>query len=197
MSALFNKKRKVLNFSGEFEALIGKPEMKGSWLISGHSGNGKTAFALKLGKYFAKLGLKVNYNSLEEGDSQSFEMACRRECMNEVSAKFHLIQDETKEMLERIRAKRSADVWIIDSIQFLGLSYAEYKDLLKEFPDKLFILISHAEGKKPKGRVAQAIEYDAFVKIWVANYIATAKSRYGGKEAYVIWEERAKELGEI
>lgn len=196
MSALYKKSRKLLPFTAEWLAFIGKPELKGSWLISGHSGNGKTSFALKLAKYLTSFNLKVYYNSLEEGDSQSFEMACRRENMEQVAKRFHLIQDDKATLMERL-SNRSADVIFIDSLQYLGLSYAEYKAMIAKFPKKLFVLVSHAEGKKPKGRVAQAIEFDAFVKIWVQNYVAVAKTRYGGVEPYIIWRERAIELGEI
>jgi hypothetical protein len=73
------------------------------------------------------------------------------------------------------------------------MTYNDYKTLRSLFPQKLFILISHAEGKNPAGRVAKSIKYDAFVKIWVEGYRAFAVSRYGGGEPYTIWDEGADE----
>ena len=42
---------KVLPFEGEWKDAIGCPELTGSWIVWGNSGNGKTRFALQLCKY--------------------------------------------------------------------------------------------------------------------------------------------------
>ena len=59
------------------------------------------------------------------------------------------------------------------------------------FPTKLFIWISHAEGKKPLGTLAAYVEYHADVKIRVEGFKAIIKSRYEGNEDFVINQERA------
>lgn len=46
------------------------------------------------------------------------------------------------------------------------------------FPRKLFIFISHADGKNPKGGVADSIRYDCSCKIYVEGFRAVAASRY-------------------
>ena len=53
---LLGKSFDVLDFDGAWLGLIGKPEVKGSWIIWGQSGNGKTRFALQLAKYLARFG---------------------------------------------------------------------------------------------------------------------------------------------
>jgi hypothetical protein len=72
------------------------------------------------------------------------------------------------------------------------MNYSDYKKLRDNFRGKLFILVSHAEGKLPEGRVAKNIRFDAMVKIWVEGYMAWPVSRYGGGEPYIIWEEGAE-----
>jgi hypothetical protein len=47
------------------------------------------------------------------------------------------------------------------------MTYRDYIQLKEEFPDKLFVFISHARGKNPKGDAATSVMYDADLKIWV------------------------------
>ena len=183
---------KGLEFEGEWLDAIGKPEVTGTWLIWGNSGNGKTRFALQLAKYLATFGKRVAYDSLEEGVSLSLRTAIAETSMQEVSRRFILLDKEpVSELIERLSMRRSPDVVFIDSIQYTGMNYTDYKKLRDKFRHKLFILISHAEGKLPEGRVAKNIRFDAFVKIWVEGYRAFPVSRYGGGEPYTIWEEGA------
>lgn len=184
----------VLPFEGEWKGLIGKPELTGSWLIWGDSGNGKTRFALQLCKYLAQFA-RVAYNSLEEGASASMKKAFKEVGMSEVKRKVILLAKEPiSELKIRLRKRRSPDVVVIDSVQYSGMNYRDYINLIDEFQNKLFILISHADGKNPAGRTAKSIRYDAFVKIRVECYRATAISRYGGGKHYDVWPEMAKRL---
>lgn len=193
MAQLMNTNLKGLPFEGQWLKTIGKPEITGSWLTWGNAGNGKTRFALQLSKYLTSFGKLVAYDSLEEGVSLSLRNACSECGMHEVSRRFLLLDKEPiPYLIERLKHRRSPDVIVIDSIQYTGLNYIEYKKLRDLFRYKLFILISHADGKLPEGRVAKAIRFDAFVKIWIEGYKAFPVSRYGGGEPYVIWGEGAE-----
>jgi len=180
-----------LPFEGEWRALVGEPEISGSWLIWGNSGNGKTRFALQLCKYLAQF-CRVAYNSLEEGASKSMKKAFKEVGMSEVKRRVILLDNEPiEELKERLRKRRSPDVVVIDSVQYSGMNYKDYTALRRDFTNKLFILISHADGKNPAGRTAKSIRYDAFVKVWVEGHRAFALSRYGGGEHYDVWPEAA------
>lgn len=188
---LMSQKVNELDFKGDWLKSLGKPEITGSWLIWGNSTNGKTRFALQLCKYLASF-CRVAYNSLEEGDSKSMRDAIKEVGMNDVKGNFLLLdQEPVEELKARLRRRKSPDVVFIDSWQYTGLNYAEYKKLRSEFKHKLFILISHAEGKNPEGRTAKSIRYDSFVKIWIEGYKAFPASRYGGNEPYTIWDQGA------
>jgi len=192
MQQLYNTKIRSLDFAGSWFDAIGSPEPSGSWIIWGNPGNGKTRFALQLSKYLASLGLKVAYNSLEEGVSKSLRSAITDCNMQEVSRRFILLDKEPMiELMDRLGRKKSPNVIVIDSVQYTGLTYFDYKVLKEKFRSKHFILVSHAEGSHPAGRVARSIRYDANVKIWVEGYTAYPVSRYGGGEPYVIWDEGA------
>ncbi len=188
----FKTKIRTLDFDGNWLSAVGSPEASGVWIIWGNSGNGKTRFALQLAKYLAGMGCRVAYNSLEEGVSESFRLAMLDCNILEVSRRFVLLDKEPiADLISRLSKKKSPDVIIIDSIQYTGLTYNEYKNLKETFRGKMFILISHAEGSHPAGRVARSIRFDANVKIWVDGYTAYPKSRYGGGEPFVIWKEGA------
>lgn len=192
MHQLFTTKIRSLEFSGSWLDAIGSPEPSGTFLIWGNPKNGKTRFALQLAKYLATLGLRVAYDSLEEGVSKSMRDAIMDCNLQEVSRRFVLLDKEpVMDLLDRLARKKSPDVVVIDSIQYSGLSYASYKAMKDHFRRKLFILVSHAEGIKPAGRVASAIRYDANVAIWVEGYTAYAAGRYGGGEPLTIWPEGA------
>lgn len=180
---------KTLPFTDKWLRSVGCPELTGSWIIYGLSANGKTRFALQLARYLAEF-TKVAYNSLEEGLSKSMQEAIIDVGMENVKKNFLLLDKEPiEELKERLRRRKSPDVIFIDSIQYTGMSYADYKALRDEFRTKLFVFISHADGKEPKGNVAKSVKYDAFVKIQVAGYKASPQSRYGGGEPFVIWQK--------
>lgn len=182
----------VVEFDGAWKEAIGDPELKGSWIIWGNSGNGKTSFALQLAMYFTKF-CKVVYDSIEEGMSKSMQDAINRISIDTHSKyRFSLLDGaDIPTLKETLRKKRSAKVVFIDSLQYTGLSYADYKQLRDEFPNKLFIFVSHADGREPKGEVAKSVRYDAMVKIRVEHYWAFTQGRYGGGEPFVIWKQEA------
>lgn len=186
-------KAETLDFTGAWLTAIGRPELTGSWIIWGNSANGKTRFALQLARYLARF-VKVAYNSLEEGLSVTMREAVLNIGMADVQRNFILLDKESiTELADRLAKRKSPEVVIIDSLQYTGLTYTEYKMLRDRFRHKLFIFISHAEGKLPKGNVAKSVRYDANVKILVEGYKAFCESRYGGGEPFTIWAHGAQQ----
>lgn len=192
-----NMKFELMDFEGEWEAFIGAPERSGTWIVWGQSGNGKTRFLLQLIKYLTKFG-RVAYNTLEEGARYSFQKAARETNLKEVKRRVIILNREPVEELRvRLRKHKSPDIIVIDSFQYSGLTKAAYIALKEEFPNKLFIYNSHAEGKLPQGRPANFVRYDADVKIRVEGYKAFPVSRYGGGEPYTIWHQGAEEYWSV
>jgi hypothetical protein len=183
-------KFKTLPFQGEWKDLIGMPEIAGSWLIWGKSGNGKTRFVLQLAKYLATFQ-KVFYNTLEEGLKLSFKIALEESNIKAVGNRFCFHSEKFNKMLARLRKDRSPNIIIIDSLQYLKITEDNYQELLEEFPKKLFVFVSHAQGSEPKGDLANEIRYNSDVKIRVHQFVATPveNTRFGGNKPYIIWEE--------
>lgn len=189
-------KTKKLSFEGAWYNAFGKPDATGTWFIYGNSSNGKTSLTLRLAKYLSELNLKVAYLTLEEHGTTSFQDAIIREKLLETREGKILfpLPESYKAFVERVEKAKSPDVYIIDTIQrFKGqLDTEEYYDLVKRNPNKLFIILSHVEGKEPDGKLAIEIMRDARLKIFVEGQIAFSKGRsIGPKGAYVIWKEGA------
>lgn len=53
-------------------------------------------------------------------------------------------------------------------------------------------MLSWAAGRKPLTQAAKDIEYMVGVKLFVKQYIVYPRSRFGGNQPFVIWEERAR-----
>lgn len=190
---LLNKKYKLFEFDGEWYEAFGQPEARGIWFVWGNSGNGKTTFVLMLIKYLAGFA-RVAYNSLEEGATHTMQEAFLRVGMEEVGRMVVLLDGEPlADMEKRMQRSKSPDVYVVDSLQYAEMTYAEYKAFKERNRDKLVIFISHADGKLPEGRSAKKIMYDAGLKIWVEGYRALSKGRYIGPNGgtFTIWEEGA------
>lgn len=184
-------------FEGAWKDAVGEPEQSGAWIIWGHSGNGKTRFTLQLCKYLSQFS-RVLYNTLEEGARRSFQIAINASNMREVGSRMLILDKESIDDLRiRLDRKKSPNIVIIDSIQYAHITKREYIDLKETYSNKLFIFISHAEGRHPEGRLAKSVRYDADVKIHIQSYVANPVSRYGGGTPYVIWEEGARNAGMI
>lgn len=189
VTELLTTKFKIMEFTGNWRSSLGQPELSGTWIVYGPPKNGKTRFVLLLCKYLAGF-TRVAYNSLEEGVSVSFAEAVREVGMEEVKQNFILLDaEQIAELRTRLRKQKSPGIVVIDSLQYTGITYAEYRKLKSEFRNKLFIFISHSEGREPAGRVAKAVRYDANITIRVEGFKAFPNGRYGGGEPFVIWDE--------
>jgi predicted CopG family antitoxin len=190
---VLNAKFNVLPFKGRWLDLIGEPELTGTWFIYGDSKNGKTSFAMQLAKYLTNFG-RVGYNAVEEGLCKTTQDAYVRADMMEVAGKIVMIDKESvSDLHKRLLKRKSPQFIFIDTAQFWELSFHDYKKLKAAFPNKLFIYISHVDGRKPDGTTAIRIWRDASVAIRIEGFKAFPVSRYGGKEPYVINEQLANE----
>lgn len=190
---VYDAKFRILEFDGIWRDAVGCPELTGSWFIYGPTKNGKTSLAMMLAKYLTKFK-RVGYNSVEEGLSLSIRESMKRVSMKEVGTKFILIEKETvPELIERLAKHKSPDVVFLDSVQFMELKFSEYKRLKAQFPHKLFVYVSHIEGKQPEGSTAKRIWRDSNVVFRVEGFKAFPVGRYGGGETICISDKLADE----
>lgn len=188
---VLNAKFKTIKLQGIWRDAIGQPELTGSWIIYGAPKNGKTSFAMMLAKYLSNFK-KVAYDSVEEGLSLTIKMAMERTEMLE-SDVILLDKEPIEELVKRLDKQRSPDIVIVDSVQFLELKFSDYKTLKSRYPHKLFIYISHVEGKQPEGNTARRIWRDANVAFRIEGFRAFPVGRYGGGEPITISETKAND----
>lgn len=195
VEALRRKKFNEMNLPTDFKKLLGTPERSGSWIVFGESGQGKSSFLMQLSKALTPFG-RVAYNSLEEGARKSMQDLMNDFSMDKVKSRFVILDRESiKDLIVRLGKQRSPDIIIIDSVQYSFLTKSAYKDLINQFPGKLFIFSSHAKRKEPAGAIGQAILFDADIKIRIEGFKAFSKSRVSRgtlPTPFVIWEEGAK-----
>ena len=193
VSQLLLSKKKVFAFQDQWAGAFGKPEKVGVWFVWGNSGNGKTRFTLQLCKYLTAFG-RVAYNSLEEGDSLSMQNAVRDLGVDGIKRRMIWLCEPVHELTERLKKRKSPDIIVIDSFQYFGLNYAQYKQFKEQHRDTLIIFLSHADGKHPAGRAATSVRYDASLKIWIEGYRAFSQGRFKGDQDYfTIWKKGAED----
>jgi tRNA A37 threonylcarbamoyladenosine biosynthesis protein TsaE len=189
MKAFQNKTFKTYDFEGVWRASFGEPEQNFRTMVYGDSGNGKTDLVVQLAKYLAGFG-RVYYNSFEEGESLTLQKAFGRHDLWSMEGKIILGDRENFDLvIRRMKARNSPRFCIIDSLDYMRMTMADYQYFVEELPHKSIIIISWSDGKKPKSQAAKDIEYMVDVKVRVHEYKAYVKCRFGGNEPFIIWPE--------
>ncbi|MCK8143168.1 hypothetical protein MW871_14860 [Flavobacterium sp. I-SCBP12n] len=194
VSNVLSKKFNELEFSGEMEASLGKPDKAFSAIIWGGTTNGKTEFAIQFARYLTNFG-KVAYNSLEQGVSATMQKALERNHMESCGNSFVLLDREPfEDLIIRMSKPKAPDFLLIDSVQYTRITKGQYyqlKELMLK-KGKGIIWISQAKGKLPKGALADDIMFDVDLKLWVEGFKMFPDGRLnGGGEPFVIWAKRA------
>ena len=177
-------------------------------VVKGASGNGKTEFLVQLSKELCRHG-KVGYLHYEQGHGADFQMATKRNRMEDVSGQFYPIDPWANlkpeisliEDLDKYLSRRnSPDFIFIDSTDDTGFQIADYQHLKHKYGKKkafIFVARSSKSGALKKS-VTDHIAFDGQLTIFVSNYIAhPEKNRCGGVDSYVIWEEEARKRNPI
>lgn len=189
MNQFFQKKYITVPIEGIWKDSFGEIEAGSRWMIYGESGNGKTDFCVKLAKMLSQYK-KVAYLSREEGDRSTLQGAFMRNEMQHTGV--HLLVEYTfDDIIQELQRKASAEVLIMDSIDYLSITKAQYKQLHELFPKKMLIFVTWGQGNKPMSNIGKAIEFMVDVKVHVQKFVAFPKSRYGGNVPYIIYEKEA------
>ncbi len=182
----------TIRLGGGWDECVGEIETTGVWFIWGNSGNGKTSAVVSLCKELSAFG-KVLYNSREEGVSLTMQNTLRRYGMGELGSRFQLANMSLQELDEKISQQRSPKFVVLDSFQFMGLTYKDFRAFCEKHKNKMLIFVSRTRGRQPEGRAAISAMYDASCKIWVEGYKAFSKGRFVGTTGEMtIWDEGAK-----
>ena len=192
------KKFKTIELGGKWDDCIGSIGRKGVVFFWGNSGNGKTSAVVLFCKALCQLGLRGIYLSKEEGTDLTMQNTLRRLGMMDCGRLFQIDgRMSLDELSDRLAKPRSADFCVIDSVQYVQMTYKRFLEFKERHKNKLIILVSQTKGRAPDGRPATRMMYDASLKIWVEGYKAFSKGRFIGPTGeYIIWEDGAKKYWE-
>lgn len=125
--------------------------------------------------------------------SLTMQNTLRRYGMGELGSRFQLANMSLQELDEKISQQRSPKFVVLDSFQFMGLTYKDFRAFCEKHKNKMLIFVSRTRGRQPEGRAAISAMYDASCKIWVEGYKAFSKGRFVGTTGdMTIWDEGAK-----
>jgi Cdc6-like AAA superfamily ATPase len=187
--------RMLEGLSQQFIAAHGELEDRFTACIYGDSGMGKTNYLMQFVSQLLDVLPRERclYVSLEEGHGKAILNTLLRQDMAKYNSRL-LIMDHCNydELMEKLNRRRSPKVVVLDSVQYLNLSWDQYVKLKESHPNKIILFISHSKGKKARGSTAEGIVYDANIKVRVEGFKALVTSRFGGTENFIIWEDGAK-----
>lgn len=191
-------KFRYIHFDGEWYQAFGTPERSGCWIIYGKSGQGKTHFSLLLARKLDELGMRVLFISLEMGAlHHDFQAELALAGIHSATSRIQVSEDceNIKDLESEINKQRSADVVFIDSVQYFEkqckVKAEDVIDIRMRYPKKMFVFVSHVDGKEVEGKMAYDVKRDAFRRICIEGFKASHISRGpGGPRGYfIIWDK--------
>lgn len=165
--------------------------------LIGRPKNGKTSFVMQLVRALGER-YQVFYSSMEEGDSKTIQDAFRRVDMGAVAGKVMLGDGfYFADLMEYLRGPgKRKKIVVIDSLDYMKLTKAQYIKLVETFPRKSFIIICWG-GRKGRDFVCDdyfgnKIKHMMGAIIGVEGFKTHTVGRYGPAESYTIWEKGVK-----
>lgn len=188
----------LIPFKNHFLDAFGKPQNRGVWFIWGGSGSGKSTFVMMLVKELAMLGYKTLYNLLEEepDDSDYINRTVLLNMGEVPTGNFLTAAYNYDDLVLYLKKRNAPKAVVIDSLTYFKIDFEKYLNLKHQFKNTIFIIVGHAEGKRPRTKFEEDVMYDAKMKIFIDGYQALCKGRTIGKNGgvFTIWEEGRRKL---
>jgi hypothetical protein len=174
LESLKSKKFKTLDFSDQWETLIGTPEANFCMMVYGKPGQGKSYFTLKLSEYLASNFGTVLFNSSEEGSSLSLQNKIANFNMENI----FLGSADHINSLQFLLTQSLYKFVVIDSVNHMNITPEDLRKLRGLHPTKSFICILQST-KSGDFKGSNEYEHDADISIKIDNRKAECmKTRY-------------------
>lgn len=172
----------------EWAAHFGQVTENFRMLIEGKPGHGKTEYVIRLAKALAIHYGKVHFNSTEQGKSATLQQAfTRNNIADEVPSGKLMLADAGQRTFEgwfrKVQKPNSGKVLILDSLDYMHLTFEQYQRLHERFPRKALIIVCWND---PMDTHAKRIRYTCDLKVEVKDFVARVRSRFGGNRPYLI-----------
>lgn len=181
-----------LDIPSEWISHLGRISPNFRMMIQGPSGHGKTEYSMRMAKMFTQHYGKVNFNSTEQGKSDTFKEAWDRNNMSGITpGKFKLCGPDKitfQPWLKSLERPNSGRVVFLDSIDYMELTVAQFKQLHERFKRTKSIVVICWDD--PMDINSKKIKYMCDIKIEVRDFKAKVRSRFGGNKPYTIWDQK-------
>ncbi len=164
---------------GEYNHLLGECESRFVMTLYGHSGSGKSVFALRFADYFAKHVGKTLYNSHEEKINQTLRDRIKEWNINAPKL-FFGNSLKFGRMVDVIRKNRYRAVFI-DSVKYMDFTDEQLKELREVFAKRKLVIVMVNFGEKlgvPAGSWGKDLLHASDVKCFFKGGCLNVVSRY-------------------
>ena len=164
---------------GEYNCLFGECESRFVMTLYGHSGSGKSVFALRFADYFAKHVGKTLYNSHEEKINQTLRDRIKEWNINAPKLFFGNALKFDR-MVDVIRKNRYRAVFI-DSVKYMDFTDEQLKELREVFAKRKLVIVMVNFGEKlgvPAGSWGKDLLHASDVKCFFKGGRLNVVSRY-------------------
>jgi predicted ATP-dependent serine protease len=178
MKKIAGLKHQLLSFNGKWFDFFGLPQTNFFCVVHGMSGEGKSHFAMQLGKYLAERFGNVLYISGEEGFASTFQQ--KIEALGASIERYYATEIKTgEEVLKDV--PNQYHFIIIDSLNNMGIDTELMRAIRAKFKQSGIIAICQST-KDGKIRGSYEIVHDSDMAVKVVNGIATTtKNRFKEK----------------
>lgn len=146
IKSIREKRYRYASLDPYYAALMGEPEMRFVAMFYGKSGSGKSVFCLKFADYYARNFGKVLYNSHEERTGKTIQDRIKE---YDIYANRLWVADRMSfdEMCKSIE-KNYYRMVVIDSVQYMGFTMDQLKELLERFSKRHLAVVMVSFGTK-------------------------------------------------
>ena len=190
---VMSAKHQYFKFDGIWAETLGKPSTNGIWLIYGKEKQGKTSFALKLAEYMSSFK-RVLYVSAEEGTELEFKENIARMNLDITNRNLHFLDYLSMEELKsKLKSRKAEDIIFLDNMTIYcdEMKGSDLKALIREYPQKLFVVMSHEERNQPYPSVSRTASKLAKRIMRVRGLTVEISGRGSAGGILVINEEKA------
>lgn len=162
-------------FTGEWEALMGKPSIPFACMVYGKPKNGKSIFSIQFAKYLSENFGTVLYVAAEEGFSYTLQKKLTEFGMH--NQNLHFGNYREIEPLRQALNGQKFDFVFLDSVNYMNLTPEQIEELKAENPETSFITINQAT-KNGSARGSLVMEHNCDVIIEVIQGVAYHRGRF-------------------
>lgn len=172
----------VLDFTGDWLDLFGRPSNNFLMIVSGPPKGGKSTFALQFANYLKKFG-SVVYIAVYE----KFSLSLQRKIVKNKISGIDFSKARIKKEIDYVIRKGHYDFVFIDSAGQAFLRISDFEELKAKYPTTSFVTIYQVSDEDDR-KITDKIKQRSDIIVDVDAGIAHARGRFNPSGEYEIFE---------